>query len=165
MKRQTWQYHISYPQGVFFDFSEHPTPESHRSSRGGLAPGTPWSSSTQLLIATVCACALHAQLQTANVEISVYFPEGFLRSDSRVFLSSENNNEVRVISNDTQLKISVFGKYISVRDLPRSQKYSKLVETSKNTQRERNFPYRAVSTKVVPQQHKSARGNADWYYG
>ena len=165
MKRQTWQYHISYPQGVFFDFSEHPIPESHRSSRGGLAPGTPWSSSTQLLVAAVCACALHAQLQTANVEINVYFPGGFLRSDSRVFLSSENNNEVRVISNDTQLKISVFGRYISVRDLPRSQKYSKLVETSKNTQRERNFPYRAVSTKVVPQQHKSARGNADWYYG
>ena len=25
--------------------------------------------------------------------------------------------------------------------------------------------YTAVSTKVVPQQHKSAHDNADWYYG
>lgn len=94
---------------------------SHRSSRGGLGPGR--SSSTQLLVVAVCACALHAQLQTANVEINVYFPGGFLRSDSRVFLRSENNNEVTVISNDTQLKINVFGKYMYV--IWRPKKYSK----------------------------------------
>lgn len=102
------------PKGFFFDFSENPTPESHRSSRGGLGPGTPWSGSTHVLVVAVCACALHAQLQTTNVEINVYFPGGFLRSDSIVFLRSENNNEVRVISNDTQLKINVFGKYVYV---------------------------------------------------
>ena len=124
MKRQTSQCDISYPQGIFFDFLENPTPESHRSSRGGLRPGTPaWSGSTRLLVVAVCACALHAQLQTANVEVNVYFPGGFLRSDSRVFLSSENNNEVTVISNDTQLKINVFGKYMSV--IWRPKKYSK----------------------------------------
>ena len=114
MKHQNWQCDISYPQEVFvvFDFPENPTPESHRSSRGGLGPGR--SGSTQLLVVAVCACAIHAQLQTANVEINVYFPGGFLRSDSRVFLSSENNNEVTVISNDTQLNINVFGKYVYV---------------------------------------------------
>lgn len=94
---------------------------SHRSSRGGLGPGR--SSSTQLLVVAVCACALHAQLQTANVEINVYFPGGFLRSDSRVFLRSQSNNEVTVISNDTQLKINVFGKYMYV--IWRPKKYSK----------------------------------------
>lgn len=29
----------------------------------------------------------------------------------------------------------------------------------------RRFPFRAVSTKVVPQKRNSARDNADWYYG
>lgn len=86
------------------------------------------SSGTHLLVVAVYACALHAQLQTTNVEINVYFPGGLLRSDSRVFLSSENNNEVRVISNDTQLKINVFGKRVYDLPLePRFQEYSKLL--------------------------------------
>lgn len=111
----------------FFDFLENPNPESHRASHVSLGPGMPGPSGTQLLIVAVCACALHAQLHTANVEINVYFPGGFLRSDSRVFLSSENNNEVRVISNDTQLKINVFGKCMtcSLHAEPRSQEYSR----------------------------------------
>jgi len=109
----------------FFVFLEKPNPDSNRASRTSLAPGTPRVSGTQFLVVAVCACAIHAQLQTANVDINVYFPGGFLRSDSRVFLSSENNNEVRVISNDTQLKINVFGKcmtsmqYLIPRSTPR----------------------------------------------
>ena len=65
----------------------------------------------QLMVVAVCACALHAQLQTVNVEINIYFPSGFLRPDTRVFSNSENNNEIRVLTNDTNLKIGVFGEY------------------------------------------------------
>lgn len=82
---------------------------SSRTSLNGVGPSP---SGTQFLVVAVCACALHAQLQTANVEITIYFPREFLRSDSRVFLKSENNNEVRVATNDTRLKINIFGKYI-----------------------------------------------------
>lgn len=119
--------HFFTHKGSFFDFLENPNPESHRASHVSLGPGMPGPSGTQLLIVAVCACALHAQLHTANVEINVYFPGGFLRSDSRVFLSSQNNNEVRVISNDTQLKINVFGKCMtcSLHAEPRSQEYSR----------------------------------------
>ncbi|KAL9986473.1 hypothetical protein ACROYT_G000628 [Oculina patagonica] len=87
---------------------ENSTTESHRVSGASLGRGRPGPSGTQLLVVAVCACALHAQLQKTNVEINVYFPGGFFRSNSKVFLRSENNNEVRVISNDTQLKINVF---------------------------------------------------------
>ena len=109
-----------------FDFPENESFESCRASRGGLGHGTSWSSGTQLLVVAVCACALHAQLQTTNVEINVYFPGGFLRTDSRVFLSSENNNEVRVISNDTLPKINVFGKYMP--DLLIRTSFSRLLQ-------------------------------------
>ncbi|KAJ7385349.1 hypothetical protein OS493_016426 [Desmophyllum pertusum] len=89
-------------------FEENATAESPTVSRAGRGGGTPGPSGTQFLVVAVCACALHAQLQTTNVEINVYFPKGFLRSDSKVFFKSENNNEVRVITNDTKLKINVF---------------------------------------------------------
>ena len=62
------------------------------------------------MVVAVGACVLQAQLQPYNVDINVFFPKGFLRPDSRVFLKSENNNEVLVITNDTSLKIGVFGK-------------------------------------------------------
>lgn len=129
-------------KGFFFDFSENPSPESHRASHVGLGPGTSLSSGTHLLVVAVCACALHAQLQTTNVEINVYFPGGLLRSDSRVFLSSENNNEVRVISNDTQLKINVFGKHVYDLPLkPRFQEYSKLlVSSTQNSWKKKKKP-------------------------
>ena len=110
----------------FYYFPENESSESYHASRRGLGHGTSWSSGTQLLVVAVCACALHAQLQTTNVEITVYFPGGFLRTDSRVFLSSENNNEVRVISNDTQLKINVFGKYEP--DLPIRTSFSRVFQ-------------------------------------
>ena len=77
-------------------------------SQGGKRGAT--LGATQLAVVSICACALHAQLQPVNVGINVYFPRGFLRPDSKVFLNSENNNEVRVITNDTKLKINVFGK-------------------------------------------------------
>ena len=64
------------------------------------------------MIVALCACALHAQLQPENVDINVYFPRGFFRPDSKVFLNSENNNEIKLITNHTKLKISVFGKCI-----------------------------------------------------
>ena len=62
------------------------------------------------MVVAVCACVLQAQLQPYNVDINVFFPKGFLRPDSKVLLKSENNNEVLVITNDTSLKINVFGK-------------------------------------------------------
>lgn len=102
-----------YSPWILFVPLENSTTESHRVSGASLGRGRPGPSGTQLLVVAVCACALHAQLQKTNVEINVYFPGGFLRSDSKVFLRSENNNEVRVISNDTQLKINVFGKYVT----------------------------------------------------
>ena len=46
-----------------------------------------------------------------NVGINVYFPRGFIRPDSKVFLNQENNNKVTLITNDTKLQINVFGKY------------------------------------------------------
>ena len=118
----TWQF--------LFVFLENTNPESQCGSRVSLIPGTPRISGTQFLVVAVCACALHAQLQTANVDINVYFPGGFLSSDSRVFLNSENNNEVRVISNDTQLKINVFGKCMTclLHAEPLSQEYSNMVK-------------------------------------
>ena len=96
---------------VFLDIS---TPETgNRASRASLGRGATGPSGTQFLVVAVCACALHAQLQKTNVEINVYFPRGLLRSDSKVFLRSGNENEVRVISNDTRLKIHVFGKCVT----------------------------------------------------
>lgn len=65
------------------------------------------------MIVAVCACVLQAQLQPYNVDINVFFPKGFLRPDSKVFLKSENNNEVGVVTNDTSLKINVFGKLLN----------------------------------------------------
>lgn len=101
---------------IFFLFSfpalGNPTPGIGRCNlgfQGSAPPGT--SGVSQLMVVAVCACALHAQLQTVNVEINIYFPSGFLRPDTRVFLNSKNNNEIRVITNDTNLNIGVFGEY------------------------------------------------------
>lgn len=87
--------------------SRTPSPETRSRVLGSHAtPGL--NGATPLMVVAVCACVMHAQLQTTNVEITVYFPSGFFRPDTKIFFNSENNNEIAVMGKDTPIKLSVF---------------------------------------------------------